>query len=273
MNNTHSSPITLYKYRDWSNELHKKILTQNELFMAPPSSFNDPFDCMIPKNYFLLDTDEKVNQLMEKIELKNQEKLTLLDFDSKKKLNGDFKKRFNDLNSVQKNHESLLFKQTSECYGIISFSTKWDSLLMWSHYSNNHKGFSVGFNEEKIRNSGLFGSGINIQYSNDFPIRNPLEDMHPMEDAMLQLGYKSKEWSYEKEYRLINLNADGIPKSERIIKLPDDFISEIVLGIEITEKDKFEILEIARLKKIKVYQLSKEPFKFKLLRTEIKNYA
>lgn len=28
-------PTTLYKYRDWSNSLHKKILTEGVLYLAP----------------------------------------------------------------------------------------------------------------------------------------------------------------------------------------------------------------------------------------------
>lgn len=270
MNNTHNYPVILYKYRDWSNDFHKTILTENELFMASPSSFNDPFDCRIPENYFLLDTDKKIDQFMKKLEFKNREKLAVLDYDSKIKLNENFKKRFKNLETVQKDHEKHFFEQTGKCYGVLTLSTRWDSLLMWSHYSNNHKGFSIGFNEDKMRESDLFGAGFKVEYSNNFPIRNPLEERHPTHDAVLQLGHKSAEWSYEQEFRLINLNPKGISEADRIIKFPDDFIDEIILGIDIPNNDKEEILEVARIKKIKVFQLTKEPFKFKLQRNELK---
>jgi hypothetical protein len=269
MNDNHSSSVILYKYRDWSNSLHKTILTENELFMASPGSFNDPFDCRIPENYFLLNTDEKINQFMENIESEHKEKLSKLDNASKKQISDNFKKRFNDLDTVQEDHENHFFKQTSNCYGVFSLSTKWDSLLMWSHYANNHKGFCIGFNEDKLRESEIFGSGLRVDYNDEFPVRNPLEEIQPLNNAILQLGTKAKEWSYEEEFRLINLNPDGISASDRIVKYPDNFISEIILGIDIPEKDKVEILEISRLKKMKVFQLSKEPFKFKLKRKEI----
>ena len=36
--NTH--PNILYKYRNWDNELHKKVLTDNILYMASPRDFD-----------------------------------------------------------------------------------------------------------------------------------------------------------------------------------------------------------------------------------------
>ena len=45
--NTH--PNILYKYRNWDNELHKKVLTDNILYMASPRDFEDIHDCNFPK--------------------------------------------------------------------------------------------------------------------------------------------------------------------------------------------------------------------------------
>ena len=38
-------PKTVYKYRDWKNEYHRKILLHQEIYIPSPSKFNDPFDC------------------------------------------------------------------------------------------------------------------------------------------------------------------------------------------------------------------------------------
>lgn len=38
-------PKILYKYANWSNDYHKKLLITPEIYFASPSSFNDPFDC------------------------------------------------------------------------------------------------------------------------------------------------------------------------------------------------------------------------------------
>jgi len=121
-----------------------------------------------------------------------------------------------------------------------------------------------------MRNSNLFGAGFEVNYSTKFPERNPLKKLEPIQDAFLQLGHKSVEWEYEEEFRLINLKLEGLTKKDRTIKYPDEFISEIILGTEISDNDKTEILKICNLKKIKVFQLSREPFMFKLKRELIK---
>lgn len=37
-------PQQLYKYRDWSNDYHKKILTEREIYFTNVRAFNDPLD-------------------------------------------------------------------------------------------------------------------------------------------------------------------------------------------------------------------------------------
>jgi len=44
-------PDALYKYRCWGNANHKRVLTRNELFLARPSGFNDPFDSRTPTRW------------------------------------------------------------------------------------------------------------------------------------------------------------------------------------------------------------------------------
>jgi hypothetical protein len=46
-------PQELFKYRDWSNEIHRSILLKQELFLAPPDSFEDKMDCKLQKRYDL----------------------------------------------------------------------------------------------------------------------------------------------------------------------------------------------------------------------------
>ena len=43
------------------------------------------------------------------------------------------------------------FEKANAHHGVICFSGRWDSVLMWSHYANYHKGFCLGFNLEKLK--------------------------------------------------------------------------------------------------------------------------
>ena len=44
-------PPLLYKYRDWSCEFHKKIITENEIWFAHPKTLNDDFDIRLPYKF------------------------------------------------------------------------------------------------------------------------------------------------------------------------------------------------------------------------------
>ena len=206
-----SLPKTIYKYRDWENDYHKTVLTKNELFLASPGYFNDPFDCRIPENYYLLNTEEKIEEFIEKTTEKHRDRIIASGYDIEERKH-NFRERFKDIHATQKEHETNEFQKVDECYGVLSLTARWDSLLMWSHYGNEHKGFCIGFHEEKLRNTGLFGSGGMVTYGNSFPVRNPLEDRHPFVDAALQLNYKALDWKYEQEYlSLIHISEPTRP--------------------------------------------------------------
>ena len=51
-------PPIIYKYRDWQDDYHKKIITDYQVFFAEPKSFKDPEDCKNPIRYDLLSTRE-----------------------------------------------------------------------------------------------------------------------------------------------------------------------------------------------------------------------
>lgn len=57
----------VYKYRDWKNDFHKRVLLNNELYLSTPKDFNDPFDCRITENYNLFTPEEEdkyINELL-----------------------------------------------------------------------------------------------------------------------------------------------------------------------------------------------------------------
>lgn len=45
----HTIPKVLYKYRTWSNEYHKTILTENKVYLSSPRDFEDNLDCNVPE--------------------------------------------------------------------------------------------------------------------------------------------------------------------------------------------------------------------------------
>lgn len=273
MSKPETYPDIIYKYRNWKTESNKNVLLKNELFMTSPEYFNDPFDCRIPTNYNLLDTPKKIEQYA--VEFVNRHKVWLLqnDYNLEKEIESIKDDYTNRLEKMQLNHENDLFVKQNIHYGILSMSSRWNSILMWSHYAEFHKGYCAGFWEDKMRESGLFGKGGPVTYNpeNDYPEINPLKEYKPMIKGFIETNTKANDWSYENEYRLFNLYFPEIPtKEDRKIIVPDEFFAEIIIGIMTSEEDRTEIIELALKKGIKVYQAKKVPFKFEITKEEIK---
>lgn len=204
--------------------------------------FNDPFDSIIPIR-FEEGTDEQYlertrrvakqfNNLFSDVEIRQAiERLK----------DPSFSRQFNE----------KMRKSIYNDFGIFSLSKSKDNILLWSHYSNSHQGFSVGLNVEKFRlfldqycleHPDLKYCLKEISYCKDIPILNPHGSEEQRNNITLQLlTTKSQDWHYEKEYRVIIYFATG-----RTIKIPRKIITEVILGCNISKKDSTEIQNILK---------------------------
>jgi hypothetical protein len=261
-------PEIIYKYRNWTGEFNKNVLLKNQLYLSAPKDFNDPFDCRILENWSLLNTPEKIAEYVDGVLNRHMKKLIAegYDIDAERKR---ITEKVSDHKTIQKEEEELLFKQQDIRYGILSLSARWDSILMWSHYADFHKGYCIGFFEEKMRNSELFGKGGPVSYSTKFPEISPLETNIEAK-SFLETHSKANDWDYEKEYRLMKLFYPNPPSDkDRIVTITDDCISEVIIGLCTPEDHKKEIVDLCKKRGIRVFTTYKVPFEFKIERVEI----
>lgn len=267
-------PEIVYKYRNWTDKFHQEVLRENNLFMASPDYFNDPFDCRISINYRLLDSPEKIKKYAISFVNRNKDFLLRKNVnlqDAVERMIIDYSK---NIEQIQANYENILFAKQNLHYGVLSLSKRWDSILMWSHYAQNHRGYCVGFWEEKLRESRKFGKGGPITYNpeNDYPVINPLKEneQDQMIDKFKETHTKAFDWKYEEEYRVNKLFLPDVPTDyDRTIKIPDDFFAEITIGLMTPKEHREEIIELARKKNIRIYEATKIPLKFAINRNEI----
>jgi hypothetical protein len=231
------------------------------LFFASPSDINDPFDFKISVDYQLLDTDEKKERYIDK--LLNDIKHVL-----KKDINFEVERKElierikNNPEQMQREYESSAYKAMDRKSGVLSLSERWDSILMWTHYAESHKGFCIGFNRKKLQESGFFGMCGPVNYSDDFPKIDPLED-DLLRAAIITSHTKAKEWCYEKEVRFCQIWPAKDPNvQDRLIRFPTDFMEEIILGLNIPPEHQQEIAGIAERKGIAVFKIEKVPRSF-----------
>lgn len=178
-----------------------------------------------------------------------------------------------------------------------SFSETNNCNLMWAHYANNYKGICVEYDFSKLDDDALFHlfpviysseklKDVDLKYTIEEHMdlklmnfeRNCPNDTEFLKDIMPLFLIKSKEWEYEKEWRLlftyaqINNSVDEIGDEKvgdfyknhsREISV-SDCIKAVYLGARI-EKIKIEhVVEICQKLKIKVYASQPSKAKYEL---------
>ena len=160
----HKQPKIIYKYRNWLDCYNQNVIKNNELYLSSPKDFNDPFDCKITPNYYQLDSKEKIMKYALIVIERNKQYLNSIGLN----LNDEALKIYNRFVADPAKEQIILNKISIEIqdkfYGVLSMSCIWNSILMWSHYSDKHKGYCIGFHEEKLRESGSFGKGGKVKY-------------------------------------------------------------------------------------------------------------
>lgn len=185
-----------------------------------------------------------------------------LDSLSKGQLYFNYSGEFNDPFDSKlhfKNRESEEWdNKYRNCTVICCFSKNNKNILLWSHYSDKHKGFCLGFNAIKINKYPLIefiDSNLRNFYNPDgkhyLPLRkvyysrirpspfNPLKD----DDKKLlePIFNKSDVWKYETEYRMITIPYHF---KTNVFSFNKSFLSDIYIGLKCDEKIKNKIKRI-----------------------------
>lgn len=229
-------PEILYKYRTWSDSNHKKVITEKQLFYSPPSWFEDPLDCKLTVLYDLLSSQEKIKWIEHK--LKEDEPGKFRQYYRNKARETYKTSPLRDKNAIKKMQEET-FKEYDERTGILSLTENPSSAEMWNKYSDNSKGFCVGFNP-LVLFEVLGGGGI-VHYVSELPVVKP-EPIHSHKEQMVyQIFYKEDKWEFENEYRTHTFRPTPMNLNDRIINVPASAFNCIILGKNMSEEDKSDL--------------------------------
>ena len=185
---------------------------------------------------------------------------------------------------------------------IKSFSEIKSSNLMWAHYANKYKGICIEYDFSKLNNDILFHL-FPVFYTNskkeDMGLQYTIEehldlkqmnyercfpnDVDYLKDIMHLFLIKSKDWEYEKEWRLLftypqlynsadDVGDEDCPEFYNVHSQTisvENCIKSVYLGARIEKIKKDHIVEICKKLGIKVYSsvLAKE--KYELIFNEI----
>lgn len=243
--------MLVYKYRGINNdpcdnnsnkifERDLRTLEKNQFWASDIVSLNDPCEAITDtvkiKNF--------LNYIGKKVGMKSQE---------------DFK-------MVEENTDKVL--SLDQKMGIYSLSKTPLDELLWTHYSNSHKGFCLEYDLDIL----LQGDGPNhlhsysVIYSKKPPTITSFDIvLNRREKMMRKFGfYKSKRWAYEKEHRIISSKRGLNSYNYKALK-------SVYFGLKMDDLKKKQIMDCLRGRGIQYYQIAIELNSYKFVVEEVQD--
>lgn len=224
-----SLPKTIYKYRDWDNNWHKRLIEHQEIYFPSPLELNDPFDCR-----FAFDFKDVSHR--EILDIHRSDLKKLYPDWTNSKIEVESLKRSAPIISGDKDYIQFFSEQYMsnilENVGVVSFSKKSDDILMWSHYAKNHSGFCIGFDTDLLYRT-LKATICKVNYVLEYPKIIPPWRVKDKSDNIMHSHFlkiftsKNEMWKYEKEYRIIKTDT-----ARKSITVPKSTFKEIIIGSE-----------------------------------------
>ena len=284
-------PNRLYKYRSFT-KYHLKALHGDFLWMSSPDRFNDPYDSAVyfDVDRFLIEdrSVEEVLSLVEDIQCGNDSadgwvperierpiqygawlekiarNITVSEPTSTQQ------NLLNIVHTLRNNHNrEMVAKLNSHVrsgFGVLSLSENPLSVPMWSHYSENHKGFCIEYDfsqllEDDPRRRMCFPILYRRKLTNATRYmcaadKRKFNNLFAIYLCLL----KSDEWSYEKEWRIVY--AIGVPHANMPIPMPKPMA--ILLGVHVSKSDSKSMRDFARQHGILLKQVSQRHDEFRL---------
>lgn len=241
--------MILYKYYSLSQYTDEAIIKQG-LWCHTPRHMNDPFESLIQLNREFSSSQLEIfrevcrsNPTGQKwSELSDQHLITFFNHGRK-----------------------FILKR----YAFCAFSEKYDDILMWSHYTDSHKGFVVGFDLSNLAEKYHL---TKVTYDNKLPDLDTklfaefmCKNTESVKDFIRDYSIKSDIWKYEREWRLWQ---DG---PGYIHYFPSQ-IKEIYFGLNITTENAVKILKLIQfIKNVEIYKIDIDTTQsIKLIRTNVK---
>ncbi len=245
-------PDPLYKFLQ-SDRL--TYLDDQLLRFTQPLALNDPFECR-------LQVDESV--IREDLDRTNEEIRQFMAIakpfspapNNPELLEAQILKYIEEI-QLQTCQDFLA--QVNRNVGILSLSERWESSLMWAHYTQDHEGFCVGFNPDHpfFRRDDGKVPVRRVTYSDILFKANPTKDL----DESVAF-HKSSDWKYEREWRLLVYTFISAPHKVigpmkgmpiNLYKVPHDSITELIAGLRSSPELQAKLLSFAKERNIPLY--------------------
>lgn len=232
-------PEHFYKYRsaaDGSLEFLIKQIQDDEVFFSAPAKFNDPFDCNP-----IFDLSAPKDQIKKKCEdalKKHAPHMSRSDrrFESRQAI-----KSITSNPERARKTEEYYFDSIRNKIGVYCLSKNPSSVLMWSHYADNHKGVCLEYDGL----NHFFVDAFEVKYTQTRPTVFAFKDGNEQEQLDGALLTKSELWFYEEEWRMIYYR-----RGPGIYTIPHDALKRIIFGAAASKDTVDNITDVAMKRKV-----------------------
>ncbi len=224
------------------------MLATRTFWLAPPSSFNDPFDCKytLQSNPPPADLDAVIQRFVPPPQ----------------------RRGFANHRTIPAQRQRLIriihdtVGKTFADVGVYCFCERWRSNLMWSHYADKHQGLCLKFSVD-LNAVGPDPALAPVSYSKTYPVLNVRDLVANLGGTCYQALYsKSPQWRYEKEWRLVS------PTGSRPVPWTAFTLKEVIFGKRVRTSSISLVKLILANQNVKCYMAepSQDSYKFKKVR-------
>ena len=243
-------PQKLYRFMRFNSHWRDNIL-DGAFYLGLASSFNDPFDCLVYINPVIY---AEHLSIMAKICYPSASIDAIVE---------------SAADAISTHLKSLL-EDMRKKIRVACLTEDPQSPLMWAHYTDNHNGFCIEYDLDKL-DDGFRNHILPVIYSDERYDGTKAAIIKSNTLSYVPLYFKSSCWSYEKEWRMVvpdilisdadNPNASPYADFSKAI-------TGVYLGLKSTERHQAEIAEICSQYKKQgrhVYQMDIESRSYKLI--------
>ena len=274
----------LYRYRAFNTKkindysyIHQDMINiekwkfeafEGLVYPSSPLYFNDPYDCefcfQADSLESILDRETYLHLLERRFSLKQEEKNRILYFDNIERaiqivLQAHGRKLSSSWRNTLLNGINGCLNKIKDSVRVVCLSEVYDSMLMWSHYAQNHMGYCIEYN---FKDEDMYYKHLHqVIYTKERHAVSKIDVDDDKKFIYETTCHKSDVWSYEKEWRIITPNYNKImpqklkyPNAKYVLNLKDN-IKAFYLGAKILDKFKNEIIQFGKANGIIVYQM------------------
>jgi hypothetical protein len=152
-----------------------------------------------------------------------------------------------------------IYEKLNAIVGILSLSEIPDGLLMWSHYTDSHKGFVIGFDstnkffDQRKSSDDPIRRVMQVSYSKERPsftgFSKKPDESEQIKFANHMIMTKADVWAYEREWRMLQTLDSADEKIEEkstvyLYRIPPKCVTSIILGCRMSFNDETSIRNI-----------------------------